>query len=86
MLLVTYLGHCVKRLSNPNKVELLLSLDDMLQGDTIEKDNSQDWIKTVDRGRLKHVSSEMYMVICAMEIELQIGHLRYLNHISTTLC
>ena len=61
----------IKKSKNPNKAELLLCLDDMLQGDTIETEDSQDWIKTADRGGLKHVSSEMYLVICSMEIELQ---------------
>ena len=55
--------------SHPNKDELLLCLDDMVQGDTgTETDVSQDWITALNRGGLINVTSEMYMVICAMEI------------------
>ena len=52
--------------------ELLLCLDDMAQGNTgTETDDSQEWIMALNCGGLINVTSEMYMVVCTMEIELQ---------------
>ena len=42
----------------------------MILTDT-EDDESEDWIKLVDRGGLNYVSNAMYMVIVSMELELQ---------------
>ena len=62
----------IKKSTNPKKSIFLLCLDDMLQDYTdIDTDDSQEWTELVDRGGLKHVSSEMYMVIVSMELELQ---------------
>ena len=73
----------IKKSSHQNKDELLLCLDDMVQGDTgTETDVSQDWITALNRGGLINVTSEMYMVICAMEIELRPHLQKDLSHIS----
>ena len=62
----------LKIASHPNKDELLLCLDDMMQRNTgTETDDSQEWIMALNRGGLINVTSEMYMVVCTMEIELQ---------------
>ena len=57
----------ITKSKHPNEEELLLCLDDMVQSETCtETDESEDWV----RGLNIYVTSEMYMVICAMEIEL----------------
>lgn len=54
-----------------------------MQGDTgTETDVSQDWITALNRGGLINVTSEMYMVICAMKIELRPHLQKDLSHIS----
>ena len=35
-------------------------------------DESQDWLQEIDRGGLKHVNSNMYLLMAAMELELQV--------------
>ena len=57
----------MKKSSDPDKLELLLCIDDMLQG-IPESDESQEWIGMIDCGGLLHVSNEMYMVVTSMEV------------------
>ena len=63
----------ITKSKHPNEEELLLCLDDMVQSETTctETDESEDWVRGLNRGGLIYVTSEMYMVICAMEIELR---------------
>lgn len=42
-----------------------------LTEDGIE-DESQDWIKQIDRGGLKHVNTKMYMLISTLELKFQV--------------
>ena len=60
-------GHFTKS-KHSNEEELLLYLDDMVQGETT---CTEDWVMALNRGGLIYVTSEMYMVICAMVIELR---------------
>ena len=76
MLLVIYQGHCIKKITkskHPIEEELLLCLDDMVQSETTctETDESEDWVRGLNHGGLIYVTSEMYQVICAMEMELR---------------
>ena len=76
MLLVLYQRSFYKKITkskHSNEEELLLCLDDMVQGETTctETDESEDWVMALNRGGLMYVTSEMYMVICAMVIELR---------------
>ena len=50
--------------------ELILCLHELTEDDGID-DESQDWIKKIDRGGLRHVSFAMYSLILAMELRLQ---------------
>ena len=60
----------IERSSHPIKKELLVCLEDITQHDGI-RDDSQDWVQCIDRGGLKHVNSNMYMLLVAMEEEMQ---------------
>ena len=51
------------------KEELILCLHELTEDDGID-DESQDWIKKIDRGGLRHVSFAMYSLIPAMELRL----------------
>ena len=55
--------------SHPLKEELVLCLHEITEEDVDkERSASDDWISLVDRGRLKHVNSAVFMVFAAMEI------------------
>ena len=63
----------MKRSSHPLKEELVLCLTGMTQRADVEEsgDDSEDWLLQIDRGGLKHINSNMYMVVVAMELMLQ---------------
>ena len=55
------------------KEELILSCWDLeLTDEDGVADESQDWLQEIDRGGLKHVNSIMYLLMAAMELELQV--------------
>lgn len=68
------------------KEELILCLHELTEDDGIDRyDESQDWIKQIDRGGLKHVNFAMYSLIVAMELRLQavlqqVPHQCYRSH------
>ena len=61
----------IKKSSDPDKLELLLCIDDMRQG-IPESDESQEWIEMIDRGGLLHVSNEMYMIVMEVQIHQEL--------------
>jgi len=54
--------------SLPNKEELLLCLIDLLESSDEVYDDSSDWVKSIDRGGLNHVSNNMSILLSCMEI------------------
>ena len=51
------------------KEELILCLMDLIEDQEGEfKDRSEDWINTIDRGGLKHINNNTYMVMHAIEM------------------
>ena len=61
----------LERSSHPLKEELILCLLDLTDEDGVT-DESQDWLKEIDHGGLKHVNSSMYALMTTMELELQV--------------
>ena len=61
----------LERSSHPLKEELILCMLDLTDEDGVA-DESQDWLQEIDRGGLKHVNSNMYLLMAAMELELQV--------------
>lgn len=61
----------LERSSYPLKEELILCLLDLTDEDGVT-DESQDWLKEIDCGGLKHVNSSMYALMTTMELELQV--------------
>ena len=58
-------SHCMKK-------ELCLCLTEMNDVDPDEiVDKSDDWVKAVDRGGLKHISNTVYVLFVAIECVLQ---------------
>lgn len=49
------------------KKELTLCLPELTEDDTESEHSSEDWLKTVDRGRLKYVKDITYTLFSAME-------------------
>ena len=60
----------LERSEHELKEELILCLHELIEDDGID-DESQDWIKKIDQGGLRHVSFAMYSLILAMELRLQ---------------
>ena len=56
----------LERSSHPLKEELILCLLDLTDEDGVT-DESQDWLKEIDSGGLKHVNSSMYTLMTTME-------------------
>ena len=56
----------------PMKKELLLCLEELLEGYDEEYDDSTDWTKLVDRGGLNHVSNTTFALLSAMEIVVKV--------------
>ena len=54
------------------KEELILCLMDLTEDQEDQegefKDRSEDWINTIDRGGLKHINNNTYMVMHAIEM------------------
>lgn len=61
----------LKKSLHPNKENFISCLDDMLQNEETDKDESEEWTNLIDRGGLSHVSTAMYIVVAAMEIEIK---------------
>ncbi len=60
----------LERSSHPLKEELVLCLLDLTE-DEDGSHESEDWIKRIDRGGLKHVTHLMFTTLAAMETELR---------------
>ena len=54
-----------------NKKQLILCLIDLLESDGGIYDESQDWVKLVNRGGLIQVSSVLFLLLSAMEQEVK---------------
>ena len=62
----------VERCNHPLMEELVLCLVDLTEGEEDQTpDESTDWVNSVDRGGLKHVTNMTYMVIASMELEVK---------------
>ena len=65
-----HLGKTVQRSALPNRDEIelcLLKLNEVESDD----DKSEDWVQSIGRGGLKHVTNITYIVFKAMEVELR---------------
>ena len=60
----------IQRSNHPRKQDIQLCLAELTDDDGVT-DECQDWVNQLDRGGLNHVSSNMYMLIAAMELQLQ---------------
>ena len=60
----------LQRSAHPLRVELQLCLSDLV-GEEDDDDDSQDWVRAIDRGGLKHVHSMTYHLFVAMELKLR---------------
>lgn len=60
----------MKQSDHPLKEEIILCLLETIDG-ADSNDDSEDWVKLVDRGGLKHVNSNMFMLMVSMELALQ---------------
>ena len=58
----------IKRSSYSNKKALQMCLQDVIEEDGMGDDDSQDWVKLVDRGGLMLVTSSMFQFVSAMEL------------------
>ena len=72
---IRHLQKQVKRSAHPFKDELEFCLIELNETDNEESDESEDWVKNIDRGGLKHITNMTYMMFESMEIELR-RHLR----------
>ena len=66
----------LKHSSHHLKEKLVLCLTGTTHRADVEEgissgDDSEDWVLQIDRGGLKHVNSNIYMVVVAMELVLQ---------------
>ena len=63
----------VARSALPIKEEMLLCMTELLEeeGAGLNDDESNDWIRLVDRGGLSHVSNTMFELLSAMEIVIK---------------
>ena len=79
-----HLVKTVKRSAIPNRDEIELCLLELNEVVSDEDDESEDWVQSVDRGGLKHVTNITYMVFKAMECELRkhliISKIMHCNH------
>ena len=57
--------------SHPLKKELILRLQDLIDEDCDDDDESMNWLELIDHGGLVRISYDMYMLIVAMEMEFQ---------------
>ena len=60
--------------SHPQRTEIRLCLLDMIEAE-ISQEDSEDWVRSVDRGGLKYVNDMTYMMFVSMELEVR-RHLR----------
>ena len=60
----------LQRSAHPNKAEFELCLLDLNDAE-ISTDDSEDWVRSIDRGGLKYVSDMTYMVFMSMEQEVR---------------
>ena len=67
---IRHLQTKIKRSAHQLKDELLFCLTELKETENQEEE-SEDWIKSIDRGGLTHVSNMTYMVFEAMELELR---------------
>ncbi len=58
----------IERSAGSNKISLKMCLQDIIEEDGMGDDDSQDWLKAVDRGGLMHVTSNMFEFMVAMEV------------------
>ena len=61
----------VERSNHPLMEELVLCLVDLTEEEDGTQDESTDWVNSIDRGGLKHVTNMMYMVMESMELEVK---------------
>ena len=61
----------VDRSSHPLKTRLALCLQELGEEDSDGEHPSEDWLKNVDRGGLKHVNDATYLLFTAMEETLR---------------
>ena len=63
----------LKSSSHPIRKGMIICLTEMTNGpDAVDNgDDSEDWLRQIDRGGLNHANSKLYMVVVAMELVLQ---------------
>ena len=60
----------IERSGNPLEKELILCLAELTENHGDTEHSSEEWLNTIDRGGLKHVSDITYMLFVAMEVSL----------------
>lgn len=58
----------LKRSARPNKRSLTMCLLDVIEEDCMGNDESQDWVKLINRGGLKYINNDMFSFMSAMEL------------------
>ena len=58
----------LKRYACHNKESLSMCLLDIIEEDCMGDDESQDWVKLVNRGGLNYINNDMFIFVSAMEL------------------
>ena len=58
----------LKRSACHNKESLSMCLLDIIEEDCMGDDESQDWVKLVNRGGLNYINNDMFIFVSAMEL------------------
>ena len=58
----------VDRSARPNKRSLRMCLLDMIEQDGLGDEESNDWVRELNRGGLNEVTNNMFRAVCAMEL------------------
>ena len=75
----------LKHSSHPLKEELICCIDDLLENDYDDDEESEDWIDLVDRGGLVHISNSMYSFMVEMEKEVQNHLIKPIDNIKKSI-